>query len=82
MVKMPNKAHKYTDYMHSLTNYVHKICDLHEYRLLTHAFPPVQLLAGVGNLGSAPKYIVVVVSQEFRAWAKSSRQNDFPVIEF
>ena len=35
MVKIPNKAHEYTDYMHSLTNCVHKIYDLHEYRLLT-----------------------------------------------
>ena len=45
MVKVPNKAHKYTDYMHSLTNYVHKICDLHEYRLLTHTFPQITIFA-------------------------------------
>ena len=45
MVKMPNKAHNYTDYMHSLTNCVHRICDLHEYRLLTHTFPQITILA-------------------------------------
>ena len=34
---MLNNAHKYTDY-------VHKIYDLHEYRLLTHTFPSITVL--------------------------------------